>query len=377
MVTRAMVPPKRYFSDNRQSARYREKACPAATAASSSCVGTISSLNDVSSAVKCTTVNINAFTVPAGKTFELQLLAGTTVNVLGEIKFGNVSWAGPLFQVKGSDITFNGNNQKWDGGGPFYWDGQGSNGGTTKPRPMMHILISGTLNDVHVVNTPAQAFSIANSGPITISGVTIDDSQGNYANSKSGGLAAGHNTDGFDVSGSNVIIQKSNVINQDDCLAIGKGTNITFVDNYCSDGHGISIGSISSNVVVSDVTISGNSVVNSSYAFRIKTDKSATKSTVSNVTYTGNTATSCNQYGVLITQSYPSDVGTPGNGVTISDINFNPDTTALLADSDAYMVTVNCGSGSCTGTWDWSGLQASGGKTGTIINNDAITGYTQ
>jgi len=53
----------------------------ASAASGSSCVGTISSLNDVSSAVKCTTVNINPFTVPAGKTFMLTLLDGTTVNV--------------------------------------------------------------------------------------------------------------------------------------------------------------------------------------------------------------------------------------------------------------------------------------------------------
>jgi polygalacturonase len=104
---------------------------------SSNCVGTISSLSDVSAAVQCTTVNINTFTVPAGKTFSLNLLQGTIVNVLGEIQFGNKSWAGPLFEVKGKDITFNGKGQLWDGGGPFYWDGQGGNGGVTKPHPMM------------------------------------------------------------------------------------------------------------------------------------------------------------------------------------------------------------------------------------------------
>lgn len=346
-------------------------------ASSSSCIGTISSLNDVSSAIKCTTVNINAFTVPAGKTFELQLLAGTTVNVLGEIQFGNKSWAGPLFEVKGSNITFNGNNQKWDGGGPFYWDGKGTNGGTTKPRPMMHILMSGTLNNVQVVNTPAHAFSVANSGPLTISGVTVDDSQGNQPNSKSSGLAAGHNTDGFDVSGSNLLIENSTVINQDDCLAIGQGTNITFSNNYCKGGHGISVGSISSNVVVSNIDISGNNVVNSAYSFRIKTDKSATNSAVKDVTYNANTATNCTQYGVLITQSYPTDLGTPGNGVTISNINFNPGTTSLTGTNSAYMVAVNCGTGSCTGTWDWSGLETIGGKAGSITNNKVITGFTQ
>ena len=45
------------------------------------CTGTISSLSDVSSAVECTTVNINSFTVPAGETFELDLADGTTVNM--------------------------------------------------------------------------------------------------------------------------------------------------------------------------------------------------------------------------------------------------------------------------------------------------------
>lgn len=56
------------------------KAVPQA-ASSSNCVGTITSLSDVSAAVQCTTVNINGFTVPAGQTFNLDLLQGTTVNV--------------------------------------------------------------------------------------------------------------------------------------------------------------------------------------------------------------------------------------------------------------------------------------------------------
>ncbi|KAF8415331.1 hypothetical protein L210DRAFT_2727394 [Boletus edulis BED1] len=164
--------------------------------------------------VQCTTVNIDAFTVPAGQTFNLDLLEGTTVNVLGEIQFGNLSWAGPLFEVKGTNVTFNGNGQIWDGGGPFYWDGLGTNGGVTKPRPMMKIEISGTLSDVHVVNAPAQCFSLTNPGPLVVSGIIVDDSQGNYPNANSNGLPAGHNTDGFDVSGNDLVVEKSVVINQ-------------------------------------------------------------------------------------------------------------------------------------------------------------------
>lgn len=49
---------------------------PAAT-----CTGTISSLNDVAAAVKCTNVVINSFTVPAGQMFNLNLASGTTVTM--------------------------------------------------------------------------------------------------------------------------------------------------------------------------------------------------------------------------------------------------------------------------------------------------------
>ena len=38
-------------------------------------------LDDIDDAVKCTIVNIESFTVPAGKTFEIELADGTTVNL--------------------------------------------------------------------------------------------------------------------------------------------------------------------------------------------------------------------------------------------------------------------------------------------------------
>jgi polygalacturonase len=73
---------------------------------------------------------------------------------------------------------------------------------------------------------------------------------------------------------------------RDDCLAVNSGSGITFSNNYCSGGHGISIvsmlsdllntnlmaaqGSIKSDKVVSNVTISGNTVVDSTNGLRIK-----------------------------------------------------------------------------------------------------------
>ncbi|KAF9568222.1 endo-polygalacturonase PG1 [Agrocybe pediades] len=347
------------------------------TAASAACVGTINSLNDVAAAVKCTAVNLNSFTVPGGQALTLSLATGTTVNMNGDIFFGNKSWAGPLFTVSGTDITFNGNGHKFDGGGPFYWDGLGGNGGVTKPAPMMKIKISGTYSNVVVVNSPARVYSVSNPAPLVMSNLVIDNSQGDVPNSQSNGIAAGHNTDGFDCSTNDLTIQDSRIHNQDDCLAINKGTNIVFQRNTCVNGHGISIGSIDSDATVSGIVISGNTITNNDQALRIKTKAASTNSAVSNVTYAGNTATGTRKYGVIIDQSYPSTLGTPGTGVKISGVNFVSPTNNIAVVSGAKRVAVNCGSGACTGTWNWSGLKVTGGSAGPINNFSGIINFSQ
>ncbi|GLB45094.1 putative glycosyl hydrolases family 28 [Lyophyllum shimeji] len=339
--------------------------------------GTINSLADVAAAVQCTTVNINSFTVPAGQALTLNLATGTTVNLNGDIKFGNQTWAGPLMTVSGTSITFNGNGHTLDGGGPFYWDGLGGNGGVTKPAPMIKIKISGTYSNVKVLNSPARVYSVSNPAPLVMTGLTIDNSLGDLPNSNSNGLPAGHNTDGFDVSTNDLTIQNSVIKNQDDCLAINKGTNIVFKGNTCSGGHGISVGSIDSGVTVSGVVISGNTIINNDQALRIKTKSASTGSTVSNITYSGNTATGCKRFGVIIDQSYPSTLGTPGTGVKISGVNFVSPTTSISVNSGADRVAVNCGVGACTGTWNWSNLKVSGGVAGPINNFSGITGFSQ
>ncbi|CAE6449432.1 unnamed protein product [Rhizoctonia solani] len=337
------------------------------------CTGTISSLDDVSSAVECTTININSFTVPAGETFSISAPTGATINLLGDVTFAYEEWAGPLFELSGTSVTFNGNGYTFNGQGELYWDGLGSSG-STKPHPMMKIKSSGTFTDLIVKNSPQQCFSFGNDAALTVSKVTVDNSDGNSANSLSDGKAAGHNTDGFDVSVSDLTIEDSTVINQDDCLAINKGSNIIFQRNSCTGGHGISVGSITSDVTVSNVQILDNTVTNNAQGFRIKTDATATGSTVSGIYYSGNTATGCTSYGVIIDQSYPSTLGTPGTGVVISDVTFAGTNTVSVA-SGAYEVEVNCGSGSCTGTWDWSGLEVSGGSAGSS-DYSGITGFT-
>ncbi|KAI0649841.1 endo-polygalacturonase PG1 [Trametes meyenii] len=352
-------------------------AVPAANADSASCTGTISSLDDVGDAVKCTTVNINSFTVPAGETFNLSLQDGTTVNMQGDVTFAVQNWEGPLFQVSGKSITFNGNGHTFDGNGPSYWDGQGGNGGVTKPAPMMKIKISGAYTNVKVKNSPARVYSVSNPAPLVMSNLTIDNSAGDAPNSQSDGKAAGHNTDGFDCSTTNLTIEDSTIHNQDDCLAINKGSNIVFQRNTCIGGHGISVGSISSDVTVSGIVIQDNTIQDNDQALRIKTKASASDSTVTNITYSGNTGTGLRRFGVIIDQSYPSTLGAPGGGVKISDVNFVGSMNSLSVASDAMRVAVNCASGSCTGTWDWSALTVTGGTAGPINNFTGIENFSQ
>ncbi|EJD03049.1 endo-polygalacturonase PG1 [Fomitiporia mediterranea MF3/22] len=340
----------------------------------SDCTTTISSIDDATNAGDCTTVNINGFTVPAGEGFELDLADGTTVNLNGNVLFGNKSWEGPLFTISGDDITFKGNGHIFDGGGPFYWDGLGGGGGVTKPDPMMKIRISGTFSDLKVVNSPQRVFSVSNPGPLTISGCTVDNSQGDQPNANSDGEAAGHNTDGFDISSTDVTFTGNTVMNQDDCLAVNKGSNIVFTGNTCSGGHGISIGSISSDATVNGVLITNNKIINNDQALRIKTKADATDASVTNITYSGNTGTGMRRFGIIIDQSYPDTLGTPGNGVSISDISFIDSSNTIEVSDDAVRVAVNCGDGSCTGTWDWSSLTVTGGKASEITGFDGISG---
>ncbi|KZP09158.1 glycoside hydrolase family 28 protein [Athelia psychrophila] len=336
------------------------------------CTATISSASDVTAAnLACTTINIESFTMTAGETLAITGLAsGTAVNLLGEVTFGVSNWAGPLFEIGTSSdsgtFAFNGNGNTFNGQGASYWDGEGTNGGVTKPHPMLKIIKGGgTFKDVTVLNSPAQAVSVGNTATMVVSAVTIDNSAG---------TAKGHNTDCFDVSASDLTITGSTCMNQDDCLAINKGSSITFSNNKCSGGHGISIGSIASDKAVSGVTISGNTITNSVNGLRIKTDSGATDASVTDVVYSGNTASGITQYGVVIEQDYEngSPTGTPTNGVTLGPVTFSG-TNTIAVSSGAEQVYVLCGT-ECTGTWDWSGLKTSGGTAGSI-NYKSITGY--
>ena len=53
------------------------------------------------------------------------------------------------------------------------------------------------------------------------------------------------------------------------------------------------------------------------YGLRIKVQAAATSGSVDRITYSGNIISGISKYGVLITQSYPTDFGSPGTKTTI------------------------------------------------------------
>ncbi|KAF8308924.1 glycoside hydrolase family 28 protein [Clavulina sp. PMI_390] len=331
------------------------------------CTGTISSYSSVAAAVACTTIVINAFTMDKGVTLEIDAPDGATITMNGDISFPYYQWAGPLMIVKGNSVTFNGNGHSLKGNGDQYWDGEGTSGGSTKPAPLLRINHSGTFTNTIVKNAPARGVAIGGAN-VVVSSVTVDNSDGD---------SLGKNTDGFDVSSDGpVTIQSSKVHGQDDCLAINRGNKITFTGNTCTGPtHGISIGSIKSDTTVSNVVISNNVVTGAVNGLRIKTVSDATNSVVNTVTYSGNTLSGITKYGVLIDQSYPDTLGTPGTGVIIEGITFSG-TNTVSVGSSAKRLEINCGStSSCPGTWNLAGLTITGGSVG-AIKNAKVSGGT-
>jgi len=317
---------------------------------------TLTDYSDLDTVKSCSTITIGTLEVPAGETLDLTDLADDTKVVFsGTVTFGYKEWDGPMVSISGTGLEVSGTSgHLLDGGGAQWWDGEGSNGGKTKPKFFYaHSMKSSSITGLNIQNTPVQTFSINSASDLTLTDITIDNSAGDEE---------GHNTDAFDVGSSDsVTIDGANVKNQDDCLAINSGTNIVFKNGVCSGGHGLSIGSVGGrdDNTVKTVTISDSTISNSQNGIRIKTVYDATGS-VSDVTYSGITLSDISKYGIVIEQDYEngSPTGTPTDGVPITDLTIENVTGSV--SSDATEVYILCAA--CT-DWTWSGVDVTGGKS--------------
>ncbi|KAL4958919.1 glycoside hydrolase family 28 protein [Aspergillus stella-maris] len=311
------------------------------------------------SQASCATITLSDVAVPSGTTLDLSDLEdGTTVVFEGETTWGYEEWEGPLLQIKGNSITVKGaSGAKLNPDGARWWDSEGSNGGKTKPKFFYaHSLTDSTITDLYIENTPVQAVSINGCDGLTITDMTIDSSDGDDN--------GGHNTDGFDIGeSSNVKITGAKVYNQDDCVAINSGTDITFSGGTCSGGHGLSIGSVGGrdDNTVDNVTFEDSTVSNSDNGIRIKA-KSGESGEIKGVTYSGITLDSINKYGILIEQNYDGgDLhGDPTSDLPITDLTVS--NVSGSVSSDGHNIAIVCGSSGCS-DWTWDSVDVSGGKT--------------
>lgn len=348
-------------------------AAPAPTAAPNLQKRATCTFTNAASASKskasCATIVLDSIAVPSGTTLDLtDLTEGTHVIFEGETTFGYEEWSGPLVSVSGTDITVTANSGAYlNGDGSRWWDGEGSNGGKTKPKFFYaHSLTSSSITGLYFQNSPVQIVSIDGADTLSVTDITVDNSDGNTGDDDT----AATNTDAFDVGDSTgVTITGANISNQDDCLAVNSGTSITFTGGVCTGGHGLSIGSVGgrSDNTVSDVTIESSQVTNSQNAVRIKTVYDATGS-VSGVTYKDISFSGITKYGIVIEQDYEngSPTGTPTTGVPITDLTL--DNVKGTVESSAYNIYILCGSGSCS-DWTWTDVSSTGGKTSSSCEN--------
>ncbi|CAN8105414.1 unnamed protein product [Discula destructiva] len=340
---------------------------------------TVTAYAGVAAAVKtCKNILLNGVAVPASSTLNLALATGAALTFAGKTTFGDTPNADydPIV-VSGTDITVTGAaGHVIDGNGQAYWDGLGSNGGTAKPDHFFVVkkAINAKITNLNIQNWPVHCFYISGAAGLTIDGLNMDNSAGDAPNSKSGSLAAAHNSDGFDISGSDAVtVSNTKVVNQDDCVAVTSGSNILVTGMYCSGGHGLSIGSVGgkSNNTVDGVTFSNSQIVNSQNGCRIKTN-SGTTGTVNDVTYSNISLSGITNYGIDVQQDYLNGgpTGIPTTGVPITNLKFL-DVTGTVTSS-AYNYYILCGSGSCSG-FTFQGTSITGGKNSCNYPSSACT----
>jgi galacturan 1,4-alpha-galacturonidase len=302
---------------------------------------TFKSYDDIKDVKSCNPITLQGpFTVPANKKIDLTGLAsGTKVDIRGEITFakGTLDKDNFLITFGGDNLAIDGTGATLNGNGPEYWDGQGGNGGVPKPKFIrLNGLNGGSFKALKIVGSPIQTFSVKASD-FTIDGVTIDNRGTNYDK--------GHNTDGFDVSGSkSLTIQNVHVYNNDDCLAVNSGTDINFKNNYCSGGHGVSIGSVKSGDVVDGVTVTNTQIVDSDNGVRIKTYNDADNAHVNNIKYDGITLSGIGKYGIIIQQDYTNSgsTGVPGKNCPITNVVLNNIKGSMKGGEAEYILCGNC-----------------------------------
>ncbi|KAG5899494.1 hypothetical protein JTB14_015204 [Gonioctena quinquepunctata] len=316
----------------------------------------------------CDNIVVSNLEVPAGQTLDFQFKKpGVTITFEGKTTFGFQAWAGPLLRIQAKGITVQGApGSVLDGQGPLYWDGKGGKG-LKKPKFFKIKATGGSVfKNINLKNCPVQCTSIGMSDSVTLSGWNIDVSEGDKDN-------LGHNTDGFDISGSNnVVIENAIVKNQDDCVAINRGWNMLIKNLECSGGHGLSLSvGMSHEVIkntVANITFTDSSVTNSRNGIHIKTHTNSGEGLIKDITYSNIKMSGIWKYGVNIQQDYKNGkpTGKPTSNIPIKGLTLSQ-VSGTLEGPESTPVYILCGDGGCE-HFDWKDVSLTGATNPSSCN---------
>ncbi|XP_057668233.1 polygalacturonase-like [Diorhabda carinulata] len=303
---------------------------------------------------KCTDIIISNLTVPAGETLRLDLQKGSKLTFEGITVFEVAYWQGYLLHITGDQVLVQGApGSILNAQGEKYWDGQGGDGGVTKPR-FLHVVATGgsIFKNLYLLNCPRFCVGVGGSD-FTITGWTIDVVAGNTR----GGL----NTDGFGIGGHNILIENSVVMNQDDCVVVHSGSGLFFKNLQCYGSHGLSfsVGSSTNdntkNSVISNITFSDCLVANGLYGIHIKTKKGV--GTIEDVTYQNIALIGIQEDGIYINQDY-GDIGNVSRQFEITELNMI-NIYGSLQGQFTRPVHIVCNENKCS-NWNWTNINLIG-----------------
>ncbi|KAG4031339.1 hypothetical protein MFRU_009g01260 [Monilinia fructicola] len=316
-------------------------------------------------------VQLNETLYTISTALDIQSLQSIDFNISGTIQFSpNISyWTSNsfkyAFQNSSAFWQWGGNDINWYGGGTIdgngqpWWDAFAKDSSLARPILfVMNGVVGGSMSDLKMKSPPNWFNFMTGSQDVLISGMTLTAVTNNSNPVK--------NSDGWDTYlSSHITLQKSTIINTDDCVSFKPNSSSIIVQNLdCTGSHGISVGSLGQYVgvtdIVEDIYIYHNKLSDSSDAARIKVWAGAVPNSdgslpygagggdgiVRNITYDGMTVVS-DDYSIELTSCYmqsTSNCNAYPTKMIIQDVVFKNFTGVASTKHDPKVGTLVCSS---------------------------------
>lgn len=210
----------------------------------------------------------------------------------------------------------------------------------TKSRPHNFISIKnvtgGSISNLNIKSTPANAIYIEDSTDVIVKGVVIDNAEGNTPNQASGSLRAAPNSRGISISNSKDIeIRDTAVTTQGECILITSGSNIKATNTICHGGLGFSVGPIDAQKQIAGVLFANSTVSKSDLALKIDAKGNFglnTTTSVSDVKFTNITLQDIAKNAMFVEQTVSdlSGQGLDSDNVKVTDVRFDQISGTML-----------------------------------------------